>query len=424
MLSRDGTTEGGDEGQHRVLVAAVRGGRGDDVHVHVPVGDVAEGDDLGARVHVGDHGRRPGCEPHPLRGGHRDIELDRDAQEPGRLRVAFPVGPEPGAVGRRFRDGRVPVPDDVRQVAERAGPGRLEQEIRRCRYGQRRCEPGVPHENLQAGPGEELGRHETRHLPDRPMGQRVHFVEAAEPGQHGHHVPQPGHEPQPGLGDHGQGALGPGEQGRVVVAGVVLDQPGQVRHDGAVREDRFDAAQLRAHRPVAQDAQPAGVGRHGSADGGAVPAGDEDPQIQARVGVRHLLQGDSGPGRDLGRLMVDRSELVQPGQAQHELAVQRHAAADQAGVSSLRDDGQAGVGAQCQHGRDLGRITGPNDRRRMPPETARPVHGETGGRLAGQDVRLAHDASQRPEQRVWQRHHSPLAVEGTAVMEFTTPDAL
>ena len=255
--------------------------------------------------------------------------------------------------------------------------------------------------------GEELGRYQTRYLPDRPAGQRVHLVQAADPGQRGHRVPQPGHEPEPGRGDHGQGALRPGEQGRVVVAGVVLDQPGQVRHDGAVREDGFDPAQLRAHRPEAQDAQPAGVGRHRSADGGAVPAGDEDRKIQARAGVRHLLQGDPGPGRDLGRLLIDRSELVQPGQAQHDLAVQRHAAADQAGVAPLRDDGQAGVRAQGQHRRHLGRILGPNGRRCPPPETARPVHGEPGGRVAGQHVRLAHDAGQRPEQRTRKRHHPP-----------------
>ena len=112
-----------------------------------------------------------------------------------------------------------------------------------------------------------------------------------------------------------------------------------MRHDGAVREDGFDPAQLRAHRPEAQHAQPAGIGRHRPADGGAAPAGDQDPEIQARVGVRHPLQGDPGTGRDLSCLMIDRSQLVQPGQAQHDLAVQGHAAADQAGVSPLRDDG-------------------------------------------------------------------------------------
>jgi len=191
VLGGDGTAERRDEGEHRVLVAAVRGGRGDDVHVHVPVGDVAEGDDLGTRIHVGDHGRHLGCEPDPLRGGYRDIELDRDAQEPGCLRVAFPVRPQPGAVGRGFGDSGLPVPDHVRQVAERARAGRLEQEIRRRRPGPGRREPGVRHQDVEAGPGEELGRDQTRYLPDRLPGQRMQLVQAADPGQRGHRVPQP-----------------------------------------------------------------------------------------------------------------------------------------------------------------------------------------------------------------------------------------
>jgi hypothetical protein len=41
----------------------------------------------------------------------------------------------------------------------------------------------------------------------------------------------------------------------------------------------------------------------------------------------------------------------------------------------------------------------------MPQETAGPVNGETGGRVAGQNMRLAHDGGQRLEQRAQQRHH-------------------
>jgi len=97
-----------------------------------------------------------------------------------------------------------------------------------------------------------------------------------------------------------------------------------VRHYGAVREDGFDTAQLRAHRPEAQDSQAAGIGRHRSADGGAAPAGDEDPEIQARVGVRHLLQGDrlvsaglltredAGPGRRAAYSLTEASIQLVP----------------------------------------------------------------------------------------------------------------
>jgi hypothetical protein len=78
-------------------VAAVRGRRGDDVHVHVPVGDVAEGNDLSSRVRLGDHGRRPGCEPDPLRGGYRDVCRTSSPSQPDRRpasrRSLIPNGP-------------------------------------------------------------------------------------------------------------------------------------------------------------------------------------------------------------------------------------------------------------------------------------------------------------------------------------------
>ena len=51
--------------------------------------------------------------------------------------------------------------------------------------------------------------------------------------------------------------------------------------------------------------------------------------------------------------------------------------------------------------------------RRMPLEVAASVHGETGDAAAGQDVRLAHDAGQRPEQCARKRH--PPSFIGPAV---------
>jgi hypothetical protein len=119
-----------------------------------------------------------------------------------------------------------------------------------------------------------------------------------------------------------------------------------MRHDGPVGEDGLYAAQLRSHRSVAQDSHPAGVGRHGPADRRAVPAGDLDAEIQVGVGVRDLLQGRSGTGCDRRSLAVDRAHAVQASRAQDNLTMERHAAAHQAGVSPLRDDRHAGVGAQ------------------------------------------------------------------------------
>jgi hypothetical protein len=119
-------------------------------------------------------------------------------------------------------------------------------------------------------------------------------------------------------------------------------------------QERLDAAHLGAHRPVAQDAQPARVGRHRAAGGGAVPAGDEDAEVQAGIGLGEALQRHAGVRGYLGRLRVDRVHPHQPGQAEDDLAVQRNAATDQAGVSSLRDHRDPGIRAQGQDARNLG----------------------------------------------------------------------
>jgi hypothetical protein len=140
VLGGDRATQRRDEGEHRVLVTAVRGRRGrrgNDVDVHVAVGDMAERDDPRSGIGLRDDVRYRGREPHPVSGGDGDVELDGDAEEPGRLGLAFPVGPEAPSFGRGLPDGGVPVADDVREIIERGGACGLKQEIRllRCRQG-------------------------------------------------------------------------------------------------------------------------------------------------------------------------------------------------------------------------------------------------------------------------------------------------
>jgi hypothetical protein len=405
VLGGDRTAERSDEGEHGVLVAAIRGGRGNDVDVYVAVGDMAERDHPGPGIHLRDHAGGRGREPHPSRRRHGDVELDRNTEEPGRLGLAFPEGPQPASFGRGRPHGGVRVGNHAREIVERGGARSLEQEISLRWSRQRRHQAGVLDEDVQSRAGEELGRDKSWYLPGRLMSQRVEFSQAAEPDDRGDRVPQPRDQPEPGLGDEGQGALGPGQQRRVVIAGVVLDQPGQMRHDGAVGEDGLYAEQLRPHRPVAQDPYPAGVGRHGPADGRAVLAGDLDAEIKVGVGVRDLLQGRPGTGGDLSRLAVDRAHVVQASRAQDDLTVQRHTAADQAGVPPLRDDRHAGVGAQGQDGRDLGGIAGPDHGGGLAPESSREVNRETRGRFPGQDMLPAHDADQGFEHRARKRFH-------------------
>ena len=246
--------------------------------------------------------------------------------------------------------------------------------------------------------GEELRRQQAADLPHRPPRQRVHLAGAVRADDHRHRVRHPRHQLEPGRRDHRERALGPGEQGRVVVAGVVLDQPGHVRQHGAVGEHRLDAAQLGPHRAVPQHPQPARVGGDRPAHRGAVPAGDEHPQVQAGIGVGDLLQAHPGAGADLPGVKIDRAEAVQPGQAEHHLAVERDAAARQAGVPALRDDRYPGVRAQREQRRHLLGAARPQHGRRAARKPARPVHGVAGRRIPGQHVRRPHHGRELPQQ--------------------------
>ena len=71
------------------------------------------------------------------------------------------------------------------------------------------------------------------------------------------------------------------------------------------------------------------------------------------------------------------AEAGEPGRREddHRL-VPRHAAADEAGVAALRDDGHAGVGAQPQGPGDLLGRSRPHDEQRLAAEPSRPIAGE------------------------------------------------
>jgi hypothetical protein len=71
VLGGDRTAERNDKGEHRVLVTAVRGPGGNDVDVHVAVGDVAERDDPRAGIRLGDHAGCRGREPRRITAAAR-----------------------------------------------------------------------------------------------------------------------------------------------------------------------------------------------------------------------------------------------------------------------------------------------------------------------------------------------------------------
>ena len=182
---------------------------------------------------------------------------------------------------------------------------------------------------------------------------------------------RPGDQPQPGRVITASVPSEPASSDRIVVAGVVLGQPGQVGHDRAVGQHRLDAAQLGAHRPVAQHPQPARVAGDRPADGGAVPARDADAQVQAGWASATRAQGDPGPAVTWAASRSTGPSRVQPGQAEHDLATVRHTPADQAGVPALRHHRHPGPGAQRQHRGDLVGVPGPQHGRGLAAGTGR-----------------------------------------------------
>ena len=286
--------------------------------------------------------------------------------------MAFPVGPQRGPVRRRLGHRRRAVAGEGGQVVQRARAVRLQQQVGRCRAASGGARPACPaDQEVQPGLGEELGREQAGHGGQGPPG-RAAWTSASPASAviDGDRVTRPRDQPEPGPGDDRERAFRPGQQRRVVIAGVVLDQAGQVRHDGAVGQHGLDAAQLGPHRAVAQDPQPARVGGDGAADRGAVPAGDQDAEVQVGVGRPDLAQRDPGPGGDLARR---RGRLAQPVSRARLSTTSPCSGTPPPTSPVLPPCGTTGTPARCtgQHGGDLLGVARPHDRGRVGPGTGR-----------------------------------------------------
>ena len=108
-----------------------------------------------------------------------------------------------------------------------------------------------------------------------------------------------------------------------------------------------------------------------------------------QVGDRH-----AGIGRHLRRGDVDRVERGHPGEAHDDLAVERHAPADEPGVAALGHERDTCRAADAHDGRDLLGGAGPHDGRGGAVEAAGPVgdvarhHVGLGEHVPGADDRL------------------------------------
>ena len=192
------------------------------------------------------------------------------------------------------------------------------------------------------------------------------------------------------------------EQGRQVVAGVVLQQR-RALDDRAVGQHRLQPRDAGADGPVAHGAYPAGVGGGEAADGRAVARGEVDARVQARRACALLQprERDAGAGPHLRGGAIDLSELGEPRRAEDHLAAAWHAGADHAGVAALGDDGRAVLAAGGDHRRHLPGVGGAHDRARGAAIAAGPVDLE--GRadvLLDEDVALPDRGRQALEQIV------------------------
>jgi hypothetical protein len=158
-------------------------------------------------------------------------------------------------------------------------------------------------------------------------------------------------------GDDAEGALAADEELLEIVAGVVLAQPAQPVPDAAVGQHDLEAQGQLAGIAVAQNRNPAGIGREIAADL-AAPFGAE-AQREKPVGFsRRLLQiCQDAAGLDRYREIdrVDRADAVQAAECQDNVVpvLGGHAAADQAGIAALRYDRQLRFGADLYHRRHL-----------------------------------------------------------------------
>jgi hypothetical protein len=148
---------------------------------------------------------------------------------------------------------------------------------------------------------------------------------------------------------------------------------------------------------------PAGVGCHHAADRRRIAGAEVHPDLPAGRPRCRLdgAQRRAGPDGDLPGQAVDVLDLVEPQQAEHDLAAARHRSAHQSGVAALRHDAHARIGAGDQHARDLLRRCGPDDRQRIAVKSPRPIGLVRGAQAGvGQALVVADDLAEGVDERV------------------------
>lgn len=402
VFGADRAAEVGDELEHGGIGAVIVGGDAEDVDVEIAIARMAEEDGPGPGMESSEAAAHLAFKGRELRAGKGDIELVGDAFGGDGLGVALPVGPEAvptGAVGGE-QDG-IRVGEGGEGGGERGrgvgGAGAFDEQIAGPwgREGWR--EPGVAADELEAFGEEDLRGFEAGDGGPDGADDLEGGGEAGEAEEGDRAEGALGHQAEAGAGDNRERALAAGEEAREIVAGVVLEEPGQAADDGSVGEDSLDANEVVAHGAEADDADAPGVGGDHAADGGAGTGSEVDSDIPAvwTHGVLQLLEGDAGADGHLTGDGVQVLDGVEAAEAEHEFSAPGHAAANEAGVASLGHHGEACLAAEAEDGRDLLGSGGSGDGGCRGREAAGPV-GLEGGAGVGvlEQVRRADDGAE------------------------------
>ena len=155
--------------------------------------------------------------------------------------------------------------------------------------------------------------------------------------------------------DDAERAFGADEQVAQVVAGIVLLELAQIAHDPPVGQHHFEPEHQLARDAIGERAGAAGIGREIAADGAAALGAERERKQAPGLGRGALRVGedDAGlAGHGVGG-GIDLADAVEPLERQHDLAVVRGLAADQAGIAALRHDGRAGLVRELEDGGDF-----------------------------------------------------------------------
>ncbi len=161
------------------------------------------------------------------------------------------------------------------------------------------------------------------------------------------------------LRDDPERPLAADDQRRQVIAAVVLARAVDRAHDPTVGEHSRQPANLLAHHAVGADTQPAGVGGDHPSDGGGVPGGEIDTEVQVRGPGKRGKGGGRDTRADHHRplQMVHRLHPVQPSGEQEKGRPIRNRATDESRVPTLDLHGDPRRPRRHEDGGDLlGRV--------------------------------------------------------------------